>query len=68
MKVLRMGNKKNIIVGLMALAMLCVWSVNGTTEIAPTNIVVDFDLTSIDSGVQKGDNIVMNLVIKKKGE
>ncbi|MBN2250588.1 MAG: hypothetical protein JW724_00755 [Candidatus Altiarchaeota archaeon] len=34
----------------------------------PTNMIVDFDLTSIDSGVQKGENIILNLVIKNTGD
>ena len=74
-----MENRKFIIVGFMALAMLCVWSVNvmaasgttsedaRTTEIAPTNLVVDFDSTSIDSNLRRGDGGILNLVIQNTG-
>lgn len=40
---------------------------SSTSETSATNMVVDFDSTSFDSNVRRGDSGVLNLVIKNTG-
>lgn len=44
------------------------WGASSTTsEVAPTNMVVDFDLTGVDSNLRRGAEGTLNLVIKNTG-
>jgi hypothetical protein len=40
---------------------------SSSTELVPTNVVVDFDSTTMDSSLSAGDSGIMNLVIENNG-
>jgi len=59
---------KALSVVLLLIGTVClVTASSSTSEVAPTNMVVDFDSTSIDSNLRKGDSGILNLVIQNTG-
>ena len=62
---------KNGIVSTAGFILCLFFSVNvlaaTATELSPTNVVVDFDGTSMDSSLKAGDSGILNLVIENTG-
>ncbi len=52
---------------LFLLASMASAATTSSSELSPTNVVVDFDSTSFDSSLRVGDSGIMNLVIKNTG-
>jgi len=61
---MKTGKNKYGILVITLLLSSTAWAVSDT---APTNMVVDFDSTSIDSNLRKGDSGILNLVIQNSG-
>ncbi|MFH1404375.1 MAG: hypothetical protein ABIH11_08920 [Candidatus Altiarchaeota archaeon] len=56
--------------GIMLLVIVCLTTVVGaqsSSDLAPTNMIVDFDSTTTDSSLGAGDSGIMNLVIENTG-
>ena len=56
---------KKVLFGL--LVMICVFTVSGATSTSPSNMVVDFEATSVASALHPGDSGILNLVVKNSG-
>ena len=60
--------EKSRFAGIFALTVLIVSAGCGVSAFSgPTNLVVDFDLTSFDSSLSPGDSGVLNLVVRNAG-
>lgn len=65
-KVIKMDGRY-IVLGILLVLMLFGSTGIAASDIAPTNMVVDFDLTYVDSDLRKGDSGILNLVIANTG-
>lgn len=64
---------KKILIGLLIMCCILISPVDAATQSSdssagPTNMVVDFDATELESTLMPGQNAIMNLVIKNTGD
>ena len=63
-----MKRKEYFFIGIILLFLAsCFGIASAASSTTPTNLVVDFDSTYVDSDFSRGDNGILNLVIKNTG-